>query len=131
MYDKVLEFRKAMQLPIGDKPQLLDPSESSYFSRFILEELSEYMKACEDGDLPEAADALADLTYVVLGCAHAMGLPFDAIFALVHAANMRKEPANDYIRSLRGNHFDIVKPIGWIAPQGDIAIILQSYKHEH
>jgi predicted HAD superfamily Cof-like phosphohydrolase len=131
MYNKVLQFRKAMHLPIGDKPTMLEPSESSYFSRFILEELSEYMKACEDGDLPEAADALVDLIYVALGCAHAMGLPFDKMFDIVHAANMRKQPANNYIRSLRGNHFDIVKPQGWIAPQGEIAQCLVEYKHEH
>lgn len=124
MFDQVGEFRRTMALPIGDEPALLTPEQTSYFARFIMEELSEYLKACEEGTLVDAADALVDLVYVTLGCAHAMGLPFDKLFAVVHKANMSKVPANGYIRSLRGSQYDVVKPIGWTPPEDEMRVIL-------
>ena len=127
MFDQVGEFRKAMKLPVGDIPAFLPPSETSYFARFIMEELSEYLRACEEGVLVDAADALVDLVYVTMGCAHAMGLPFDKLFGVVHQANMRKEPANDYIRSLRGNQYDVVKPVGWKPPEDEMVLVLNDH----
>mgnify|MGYP003337522294 CR=1 FL=1 len=117
MYDKVHAFREKMGLPIGTQPQLLSPEQTSYFARFIMEELSEYLRGVEEGSLVDASDALVDLVYVTLGMAHAMGLPFYRLFNIVHAANMEKEPANDFIRSLRGQQYDVVKPLGWIPPE--------------
>jgi predicted HAD superfamily Cof-like phosphohydrolase len=125
-FQKVGEFRKAMGLPISNTPQLLTPAETSYFARFIMEELSEYLKANEEGSLVDAADAIVDLVYVTLGCAHAMGLPFDKLFAVVHRANMAKQPANEYVRSVRGFQYDVVKPPGWQAPEAELLRILQS-----
>lgn len=124
-FQKVGEFRKTMGLPMSETPQLLTPAETSYFARFIMEELSEYLRANEEGSLVGAADAIIDLVYVSLGCAHAMGLPFDRLFDIVHAANMAKEPANDYIRSLRGSQYDVVKPIGWQGPEEEMQQILK------
>lgn len=116
----VEEFRLRMKLPISINPHLLPATESSYFARFIMEELSEYLRACEEGKLVDAADALVDLVYITLGCAHAMGLPFDELFAIVHKANMSKAPANDTLRSLRGQQYDVVKPIGWQPPEPEL-----------
>ena len=124
IFEQVGEFRHKMQLPIGNTPQLLEANARSYFARFILEELSEYLKACEEGTLVDAADALVDLVYVTLGCAHAMGLPFDQLFQVVHKANMLKMPANEYIRSLRGSQYDVVKPMGWVPPEDELRVIL-------
>lgn len=129
IFDQVGEFRKAMGLPIGDQPQLLTPAETSYFARFIMEELSEYLRANEEGLLTNAADAIVDLVYVSLGCAHAMGLPFDQLFQVVHKANMAKQPANDYIRSMRGSQYDVVKPVGWVPPEEEMAQIIRSHSH--
>lgn len=126
-FDKVGEFRRAMQLPVGDEPRFLQPAETSYFSRFIMEELSEYLRACEEGVLVDAADALVDLVYVTMGCAHAMGLPFDKLFDVVHNANMQKQPANDYIRSLRGSQYDVVKPVGWQPPENEMVLLLREH----
>lgn len=123
-FEKVGEFRKAMSLPIGDKPRFLQPAETSYFARFILEELSEYLRAVEEGHLVDAADALVDLVYVAMGCAHAMGMPFDRMFDIVHKSNMQKQPANDYIRSLRGQQYDVVKPIGWVGPECEMQVLI-------
>lgn len=126
-FDKVGAFRRAMQLPIGNEPKFLLPAETSYFSRFIMEELSEYLRACEEGILVDAADALIDLVYVTMGCAHAMGLPFDTLFDIVHKANMQKQPANDYIRSLRGNQYDVIKPVGWQPPEQEMEFVLREH----
>jgi len=131
MYDKVWEFRQKLQLPIGEIPALISSAESSYFSRFILEELSEYMRACEEGSLVDAADALVDLVYVTLGCAHAMGLPFDELFDIVHAANMKKQPANEFVRSLRGTRYDVVKPMGWIPPEEAMQRVINTHLMRH
>jgi len=117
MFKSVGIFREKMGLPIGTVPKLLSAEETSYFARFIMEELSEYLKANEEHDLIGAADAIADLVYVSLGCAHAMGLPFEEIFEAVHTANMQKEPAGPYTRSLRGSQYDVVKPSGWMPPE--------------
>jgi predicted HAD superfamily Cof-like phosphohydrolase len=53
-----------------------------------------------------------------------MGLPFDELFAVVHKANMQKVPANEYIRSLRGSQYDVVKPVGWTPPEAEMLNIL-------
>jgi predicted HAD superfamily Cof-like phosphohydrolase len=125
-FEKVGEFRKKLKLPMSGVPTFLSPEETSYFARFILEELSEYMRACEEQDLTSAADGLADLMYVTLGCAHAMGLPFDEIFDVVHKCNMQKVPASDEWRSLRGKQYDVVKPPGFTGPEWEISILIKA-----
>ncbi len=86
-------------------------------TKFMHEELTEFMEAASEGDIVKVADALADIAYVALGTAYKMGLPFDKIWAAVHAANMRK------VRGItsRGNKVDAAKPEGWTGPEGDIA----------
>jgi predicted HAD superfamily Cof-like phosphohydrolase len=126
MFDAVGEFRTKMKLPMGITPQLLSAEQTSYFARFIMEELSEYLRANEEQSLVDAADAIVDLVYVTLGCAHAMGLPFEKLFAVVHDANMQKEPANEFCRSIRGNQYDVIKPIGWVAPEAEMQAILNN-----
>jgi predicted HAD superfamily Cof-like phosphohydrolase len=128
-FEKVGEFRKAMSLPIGERPMFLQPTETSYFARFILEELSEYLRAVEEGHLVDAADALVDLVYVAMGCAHAMGMPFDKLFDIVHRSNMQKQPANAYIRSVRGNQYDVVKPVGWVAPECEMQLLISEMQY--
>lgn len=125
-FKQVGEFRSKMGLPISETPHFLSGNEAMYFSRFILEELSEFMKANEEGSLVDAADALVDLVYVAMGMAHAMGLPFDDLFPIVHKANMAKQPANDAIRSMRGSQYDVVKPIGWEPPEPMLLAIIQT-----
>ena len=125
-FTKVGEFRKTMGLPMSNVPQLLTPAETSYFARFIMEELSEYLRACEEDSLVDAADALVDLVYVVLGCAHAMGLPFDELFKVVHNSNMGKTPASETMRSVRGSQYDVIKPMGWTPPEAEMLAIIQT-----
>lgn len=76
-----------------------------------------------DGEvnMVKAADAIGDLLYVVYGTAVALGIDAEPIFNLVHAANMRKYPNGVVIRNEAGK---VQKPVGWIGPEGDIAIEL-------
>lgn len=59
----------------------------------IHEEYIELMEAIAKNDLPEIADACADLVYVVIGTAVSYGIPFDRVFLEVHNSNMTKTAA--------------------------------------
>lgn len=86
--------------------------------KFMEEELLEFIKGFEEGDIAQMADALADLQYVVLGTAHILGLPWQALWDDVQRANMTKErAAADGSNSKRGSSFDVVKPEGWVGPE--------------
>lgn len=72
-------------------------------------------------DLPAFADALADLRYVILGAELEFGINGDAVFDLVHAANMAKlGPDGKPIKREDGK---TLKPEGWQPP--DIAAELR------
>lgn len=117
---KVKQFRMKLGLPISDTPELLGPRHLSFYARFLMEELSELLKAHEKNDLVEAADALADLAYVTMGCAHHMGIPLPRILDIVHDCNMDKVPG----ATNRGTQQDAMKPEGWVGPEEHIALIL-------
>jgi predicted HAD superfamily Cof-like phosphohydrolase len=120
IFDKVKQFRFKLNLPINHKPQLLDSADISFYARFLMEELSELLKAHEQGDLVAAADALADLSYVTMGCAHHMGIPLPAVLDIVHEANMGKVPGS----TARGIKQDAQKPSDWVPPEGMISLLL-------
>ena len=120
IFEKVKEFRTKLKLPTSTKPQLLEPVDISFYARFLMEELSELMKAHEKNNLVDAADAIADLAYVTMGCAHHMGVYLPRVLDIVHEANMRKEPGT----TQRGYQQDAMKPQGWIGPEEMIALEL-------
>ena len=62
---------------------------------FIEEEAGELRAAVLSGDTIAAADALADIAYVVYGTALHFGIDLDAVVAEVHRSNMTKTPAGD------------------------------------
>ena len=119
-YEQVLAFRSKLNLPVSDVPQLLAPEHLSFYARFIMEELSELMKAHEKGQLVDAADAVVDLLYVTMGLSHHMGLPLPELFQAVHSANMKKQPG----MTKRGSGQDAIKPDDWTPPEQDIEAIL-------
>jgi predicted HAD superfamily Cof-like phosphohydrolase len=121
MYDKVFEFREHIGLPVSREPRLLPSEQASFYARFLMEELSEFLRAHEHGDIVDAADALADLVYVALGAAHHMGLPMDRIFDAVHDANMSKSPGST---KRRGLGQDAAKPSDWVGPEGVISLLI-------
>lgn len=91
--------------------------------QMMLEELREFIDAHEKEDIATAADSLVDLAYFVFGTAVMMGLPWDALFAEVHRANMAKVRVSNAEESKRLNKLDVRKPDGWQPP--DFTTILR------
>lgn len=90
-----------------------------YFSGEIRDAfLEEMSRAPTKTDLPELADAMADLDYVVEGTRIAFGIDGDPIAEEVHRANMTK------LGGPRRDDGKILKPDGWTPP--DIDGVLKS-----
>lgn len=79
--------------------------------KLIREEQDELFEALDQKNLPEAADALADLLYVVYGTASALGINMEPVFDEVHRANIQKRegPIREDGKQL--------KPKNWQPPQ--------------
>lgn len=121
-FDCVRQFHKKV-LGLDDiKPTLELPVTLDQRVKFMEEEITELMEAYVANDIVGVADALADLVYVALGTAHMMGIPFDDVFKVVHAANMQK------VRGMtkRGMVYDACKPEGWVGPEVQIENILKN-----
>jgi predicted HAD superfamily Cof-like phosphohydrolase len=100
------------------EPIQLDKPTYEFRRDFMREELEEFEQGYEEGNLAKQADALIDLTYVVLGTALMMRLPWQPLWDEVQRANMTKERSTGSKdkRSKRGNSLDVVKPKGWTPP---------------
>jgi predicted HAD superfamily Cof-like phosphohydrolase len=114
--DMVEEFHAAMSIPIGDRaaPSIAQPG---LRYALIAEELEELRLAMDAGDLVAAADALADLMYVVLGTAVQFGIDLAPVFDEVHASNLRK------VGGTKREDGKQLKPAGWKPP--DVAGVLE------
>lgn len=86
----VEDFHRVFGVANNTEPMLVDVG-----LRLVLvrEEYEELVDAAEAGDIVEAADALADLVYVLLGTASVWGICLDDVFAEVHRSNMTKRGA--------------------------------------
>jgi hypothetical protein len=118
-FDKVSDFQQEVlkrQFPNG--PTL--PADPIHEIRCLTEELYELNTGLMTHDLVEAADAIVDLIYFAYGLGFQMGLPMDALFNIVHEANMKK------VRGMtkRGNPNDASKPEGWKDPKESIKELL-------
>jgi len=127
-YADVLEFRKKMEISIGEKPKLLSLEEFIFNMDFLVEELSEFAEAHENSSLIDAADAIVDLIYVAIGTAITMGLPLNELWDIVHTANMSKEKVADASESKRNSTNDVKKPEGFVSPETKIAEVLKRYE---
>lgn len=86
--------------------------------KLINEEFAELSEALAAGDLPEVADGIADLIYVLCGTAASYGIDLDRVWAAVHASNMAK------VGGATREDGKILKPAGWTHP--DIAGLLSN-----
>jgi predicted HAD superfamily Cof-like phosphohydrolase len=117
MIQDIADFHEKFGLEGPTRPTLGDRELIDFRVKFMNEELREFTDAIDIGSITDAFDALIDLTYVVLGTAHMMGLPFQAGWDAVHEANMQKQKASaDGSDSKRGSRFDVIKPEGWQPP---------------
>ena len=79
----------------------------------LREEFGEYRRAIATDDLPELADALADMVYIIYGTARVHGIDLDDVLAEVQRSNMAKVVDGKVIRRDDGK---ILKPEGWTPP---------------
>ncbi|CAH1000305.1 hypothetical protein LEM8419_01456 [Neolewinella maritima] len=88
----VAEFHHTFRLPVVDSPTLPPADRARLRVNLLQEELDELKAAIEGDDLVEAADALADLQYVLSGAVLEFGLAdrFARLFGEVHRSNMSK-----------------------------------------
>jgi predicted HAD superfamily Cof-like phosphohydrolase len=114
---QVLLFRRALGLPIGNFSEPAVGADGPLHVALLAEEVAEFAAAIAAGDLVEAADALADIQYILLGAATDFGIDIGQIFDEVHESNMRKASAP---RDAKGK---IGKPPGWTPP--DVAGCLE------
>jgi predicted HAD superfamily Cof-like phosphohydrolase len=92
--DLVRNFHLIFNRPIRSVPTMIPLNDRWLRLDLIEEELDELHVALQDGKLVDAADAIADLLYVVYGTAVEMGLDANALVQEVHRANMSKLDEN-------------------------------------
>lgn len=116
-FNDVYDFHKKFDCSIGEKPAV-PPAEIELLAlRLVNEEFKELSDALAARDLPEIADAIADLIYVLNGMAIRYGIYLPDVWAEVHRTNMAK------IGGGADAGGKIKKPAGWTPP--DIAAILR------
>lgn len=88
----VSKFQKAFGQKIESQPTLVSESLSKLRYDLMDEENIEYLQACQDGDLVEVADALADQLYILCGTilSHGMQDIIEKCFSEVQRSNMSK-----------------------------------------
>ena len=86
------EFHGTFCCPVLPSPVIPDAKRCKLRINLIQEELNELKDAIASNDLVEAADALADIQYVLSGTIHEFGMGgcFKTLFDEVHRSNMSK-----------------------------------------
>ncbi len=121
-FEAVGRFHAAFGVRSRPHPTLAVPAAELDLRRDLLdEEVGELRDALAAGDLVAVADALADVVYIACGTAHALGIPFDEVFAEVHRANMSKLGADGH-PVLRADG-KVLKGPGYSPP--DVAAVLR------
>lgn len=133
IYQDVLNFNNKFEVPLADKPQLLNDELYNYRLGFMREELQEFVDAQYQQNLQQSLDALIDLIYVAAGTAQMMGVDYECwsrLWNTVQEANMNKVRAKSAAESKRGNSVDVIKPEGWNEkwkPDAKQVLILNEY----
>ncbi len=101
----VEEFHRKYGAPIGERPEMISAEQALLRSSLVVEEAAELVTALSRRDLVAAADALADLLYVVHGTAIALGVDVDAVMAEVHSSNMSKQGKREDGKITKGRDY--------------------------
>lgn len=124
------DFQSAYNSTRNTKPTLITTDEAQLRYRLGKEELDEYLEACNNNELIEVADALADQLYILLGTmvAHGMKDVIEDIFDEVHRSNMSKlgEDGKPIYREdgkiLKGPNFSKPNLTKYLADEGQLEI---------
>lgn len=109
--EEALEFVRAQGLGIAN-----------YSHDVNTDSIRLYESVIREPNIVAAADALADLLYVVYGAAVSWGVKIDPVFMAVHFANMRKFGPGSYQRE----DGKWMKPPDWFPPDEVIKLVLES-----
>ena len=149
LHAMVGQFHRTGGYPVRHSPAVPADDEMRFRFRLIVEEFFEQFDACFQGvlqrqlvadakdkirqvlagpigavDLAQLADAWADLKYVVVGSEVTFGVDGNAVFRVVHAANMAKFGPG----ARRDANGKTMKPPGWTPP--DIEAELDRQRRE-
>lgn len=119
---QVRTFMNATGQEVRTVPAIVDPDTYALRVRLVTEECNELLQAMTEMNLPEIADGIADLMYVLEGTAAAYGIHLKPIQDAVHAANMTKAGAP------RDEHGKVQKPTGFVPPDVRSLLIEQGAK---
>lgn len=84
------EFHEKARQLIQNTPSIPSVEVTDLRVKLIHEETEELRAAFDDGSIRDAADAIGDLLYVVLGTAVSCGIDIEPIFNEIHRSNMTK-----------------------------------------
>jgi predicted HAD superfamily Cof-like phosphohydrolase len=117
MADGVDQFQREV-LGLDCTPTMLSASRYQFRDKFLREELDEFNKAYDAKDRDGVLDALGDLIYVAYGGILEMNVPPRDVFDAIQQSNMAKKRGV----TKRGEHFDAMKPEGWLPPDHNILL---------
>lgn len=85
-------FHNAFGISNAEEPTNIDLKTALLRYKLMREENEEYLKAAEEGDLVEVADALGDMLYILCGTIlkHGMQYKIAEVFAEIQRSNMSK-----------------------------------------
>ena len=95
-------------------PRMTSPHITDFRSKFLEEEVKEFLEEIKAGNVPKAAHEAMDILVIVFGTMDEMGIPVAPCWNEVLRANMAKERATSPEQSKRGSTRDLVKPEGWV-----------------
>ena len=113
-YNEVKKFHQAFNHPVSEIPVSLSEERAKKRYAWMLEEINEFLKATENKDIVEQADAMIDTIYFALGTLVEMGVEPDPLFEIVQHANMSKlwEDGKPHYNEMG----KVIKPKGWEDP---------------
>lgn len=121
----VADFHTVFDVPMNITPQFPGDDRIKLRRDCVLEECIELDTAIDERNLPEVADAIADLIYFLVSMALEFGIPLADVWDEVHYANMAKrDPVTGAVRFREDGK--VLKPDGWTPP--DIAGIIERAK---
>jgi len=123
--EDVAEFHRTFHLPVLDTPQIPAADRCRLRINLLREELRELEEAIEANALVEAADAFADLQYVLSGAILEFGLgkKFRPLFEEVHRSNMSKTCATLQEAEETVAHYAEKGQTGTIEASGDVFLV--------
>lgn len=119
---KVKLFHEKFGHPFADLPTFLEKERAKNRSKWIMEEVAEFLIA---KDIYEQADAMIDLIYFALGTLVEMGIKPDGLFEIVQNANMSKLGA-DGKPIYNKKDGKIIKPENWEDPTSEIKSLINN-----